>query len=268
MTKAQNVVSTMKNNPIFIEIERTAKQMELLQQNISAQVQYKPIALDCRVSAEILDIKNCYLNPSIGMSLTERIFSNYSSLRLPDIKEFSLINVPEVNEAIINNRLVFKEIGNEILSSPAYRERANQTQAIIGTDNIEGKLALDYITDERTEIPLNRSIIASVQKYLDKIHDIPIVKIFGSITSVGQGALFWVSVFSLFYKGPASVFSWCEPQILPLFNEQTPAITYFMGDQYYYEAPIIIGNEALKNPILNVASEDIEAKSADITEDK
>lgn len=270
MTKVGDVLSTLKNHPIFVEIERTAKQMELLQKSITTQVQYKPIVLDYQLSAEKLNINNYFINSTIDTHLTESIFSTYSNLRLPEIKEISLNNVPEVNEAIISNRIIFEKIGNEILSSSAYKERATQTQAIIGMDRIEGKIALDYITDERNEISLNRSITASVIKFLDKINEIPIFKVFGSITRAGQGAWFWVSVLSLFYKGPSAIFPWCEPQVLPLFSEQAPAITYFMGDRYryYYEAPIIIGNDVLTPPISNVASEDIEAKSADITEDK
>lgn len=268
MTKAQNVVSTIKNNPIFIEIERTAKQMELLQKNITAQVQYKPIVLDYQLSAEKLNINNYYSNSTIDTLLTERIYSTYSNLRLPEIKEISLNNVPEVNKAIISNRIIFEKIGNEILSLPAYKERVLQTQAILGMETFDGNTAFDYLTDQRTEAVLDKNILSVIQKHFDKIKNIPIVKIFNDVTSTMAKLIIWGSIIGFIYKGPSAIFPWCEPQFLPLFSEQVPAITYFIGNRYYYEAPIIIGNEALKNPILNVASEDIEAKSADITEDK
>ncbi|MCW1713224.1 MULTISPECIES: hypothetical protein [Synergistaceae] len=268
MTKAQNVISTMKNNPLFIEIERTAKQMELLQKNITAQIQCQPIVLDYQLSAEKLNINNYYFNSTIDTSLTQRIFSTYSNLRFPEIKEISLDNVPEINEAIINNRLVFEKIGSEILSSPAYKERATQTQAIIEMNGTEGNIALDYLMDKKTEAPLDKTITKAIQKHIDSIINIPIVKIFLSVTTVAMAISFWAATFSPYFKGPATVFPFCEPQVLPLFNEQVPAVTYFIGGRYYYEAPIIIGNNVLNPLISDVASKDIEAKSADITEDK
>ena len=235
---------------------------------------YKSVADALRESIYSLSDMSGYKSAiealSKSMSVYDRLIYKNSTIEFPEIKNYSLDGVTEVNEAILNNELVFEKIGNEISSSLAFKERKIQTQAILKMGDDDGNIALDYLTDKRTEASLDRTILSAVQKHFDKIKSIPLVKIFNDVTTFAGKLIIWGHIIGFVYKGPSAIFPWCEPQALPLFNEQAPAITYFMGDRYryYYEAPIIIGNDVLTPPISNVASKDIEAKSADITEDK